>query len=304
MFAVGTNVANGPTLAPFMNEFANTATLVNFCESMRALNGTTQAALLSIVGNFAISADGTTPLANNCSNMFGPGVAERIRTLLTATPNNANNPSDEESLALRAHNQLNSSVVWICDLVNASKKKELTAENVEGYYSSLSRSDIKGGPIAMLINKAANFLPDRINDEIFRTSLTENVWNSYHKSRVSTGSLLFEIRDDFLAMNIYEEGDATDRSIITSKDNPHNIQLSHLIPKKVIGYASLFFASAGKDVGKWYQGEKYEAEISTSKIKTIKGIFKRYLEICASVGNIDDANTVDHLNHAVGNSFW
>jgi hypothetical protein len=236
--------------------------------------------------------------------MFGPGVAVALNTAAGANPVDAANPTEEEMLIVRANGQFDTARIWIIDLVNASKKKELTATNVESYYASLARSDVKGAPIASLINKVANFLPDMINDDGFRGELTDNVWTSYQVSRVSTGKLLHEVRGHFIAMGIYEAGSEEDIAIIASKDSPHDISLSYDIPKQLVGYASLFFQAAGKDVGKWYQGEKYESEIPAAKVKTIKAIFKKYLELDSNVAGIEESETVAALRGTIGADFW
>jgi len=304
MFRTNGHNASGPSMAPIISEFDPEQGIVPLLEGLRANNATTQSALLAIIINLSTQAVLDTDLGTNCAGMFGHGVAQSINEFIENGPDNEDEPTESDLIVTRAGTQLDSARVWIVDLVNASKKKELTSKNVESYYSSLSRSDVKGAPIASLINKVANFLPDMINNEVFRGELTDNVWTTYQVSRVSTGKLLHEIRHHFTALEIYTEGDETDELIQQSKDNPHNIELSYQIPKHIIGYASLFFQVAGKDVGKWYQGEKCESEIPAAKVKSVKLIFKRYLEIYSNVEGIEEADTVDALRDTIGDDFW
>jgi len=296
--------ARGPSIAPIISDFDEDQGLIPLLEGLRATNATTQSAVLSIIMNIAATSTTDTALGRNCAAMFGPGVAAGINQAVAAEPADADNLTEEEMLIARATGQMDPARMWIIDLVNASKKKELTPTNVESYYSSLSRSDVKGAPIASLINRVANFLPDLINDEGFRGDLTNNVWTSYQVSRVSTGKLLDEIRSHFIALGIYEEGDGADLAIQASKNSPHDISLSYNIPKELVGYASLFFQAAGKDVGKWYQGEKYESEIPAAKVKSIKMIFKKYLELDSNVAGIEESQNVQGLRDAIGSNFW
>jgi hypothetical protein len=302
MFAPVAGTPSGPALAPIFSEFDETAGLTPFLEDRRAANQTTQAAMLAMIFNLSVEAVVDSDLGRNCALMFGSGVAVLLNTAKDATGEDV--PPNDRLVHTMAVGQMVNSVKWICDLVNASKKKELTGDNVEGYYASLARTDVKGAPIASLINQIANFLPDMVSDDIFRGNLTESVWNEYHISRVSTGKLLFGIRDAFLDLEIYASGDTTDQAIIASKDAPYNIQLSYDIPNKIVGYASLFFQAAGKDVGKWWQGEKAEDEIPAAKLKSIKKVFKKYLEITGDAGQIDGAVTLEGLNSAVKDGFW
>jgi hypothetical protein len=304
MFRVQGHQAVGPAMAPIITEFNQAQGIIPFLEGLRAINPTTQSAVLSIIVNLSAKAVEDTELGRNCAPMFGPGVAKSINDTINSDPEDPNDPTERDMLIARAKGQLDTARVWIVDLVNASKKKELTGTNVDSYYSSLSRSDVKGAPIATLINRIANFLPDMINQEQFRNELTDNVWTSYQVSRVSTGKLLFEVRRHFIALGIYNQNSAEDLAIIASKDNPHDITLSYNIPKHLVGYASLFFQAAGKDVGKWYQGDKYESEIPAAKVKTIKAIFKKYLEIDSNVAGIEEAATVDRLKNTIGAGFW
>lgn len=291
-------------MAPIIIEFDEDQGLTPLLESLRANNPTTQAAMLAIIRNLSENAVLDTELGRNCASMFSPGIAEAINTAIENVQADAADLTEEDLLVVQAVNQVDSARVWIVDLVNASKKKELTGNNVESYYASFSRSDIKGASIASLINRVANFLPDMITDEEFRGELTDNVWNSYQISRVSTGKLMFEVRRHFIAMGIYAEGSQEDLAIQASNNSPHLIELSYDIPKHLVGYASLFFQSTGKDVGKWYQGEKFESEIPADKVKSIKQIFKKYLEIYSKVEGIENSTTVDELVTTIGDDFW
>ena len=291
-------------MAPIITEFDEAQGLTTLLEGLRANNPTTQAAMLAIIRNLSENAVLDTDLGMNCASMFSPGIAEAINTAIEDVQADAADLTEEDLLVIQATNQVDSARVWIVDLVNASKKKELTGNNVESYYASFSRSDIKGASIASFINRVANFLPDMISDAEFRGELTDNVWNSYQISRVSTGKLMFEVRRHFIAMGIYAEGSAEDLAIQASNNNPHTIELSYAIPKHLVGYASLFFQATGKDVGKWYQGEKFESDIPAEKVKSIKLIFKKYLEIYSNVEGIEDSTTVDELVTTIGDDFW
>jgi len=298
--------AIAPRPAPIFPALEAGTNLGAYLEGLRCTNATTQGTALAIILKAAEAALSTTvsELRTNCRAMFHHNAAESIATSAAADPVDAANPTDVESMTIRALSQVESAQKWICELVNASKKKELTGTNVESYYSALGRSDVNGTPIAMLINKMANFLPDMINDDTFRNNLTDNMWNKYHMSRVASGKLLYKIREDLINLNILERGSAADTAIVNCATNSHNVELSYDIPEKLIGYGSLYYEVAGIDVGDWKQGGKAEANLPATKVKAIKQIFKKYMELRNSVDAVKDATTVGALNTAVGNSFW
>lgn len=298
--------AIAPRSAPIFPALPDGNNFSDYLEGLRASNDTTKSAMLAIIYQLATTAGGDpdAELTQNCSAMFDVGVAAALITAFDAAPADVNNLTDSDKIISRSDTQVDTSVQWICDLVNASKKKEIDGENVEGYFSSLGRSDIKGGAIATMINKVANFLPDNISSATFREGLTNNVWNSYHTSRVSTGKLLYGMRQVFLDLEIFEAGGASDVAIIASSTNPHDVQLSYAIPKNLVGYASLFFEVGGIDVGQWYQGAKAESELPAAKVKAIKSVFKKYLSIKNNISSIEDTDNITALNAAVGDSFW
>lgn len=300
--------AVAPRSAPFIPDVGKDVSV--FLEGFKATNDTTKSALLAILAKFAETAEvtsaGSTPsdLTNNCKAMFVMDSAKNLVTLMNTGVAAGTNPTANDLIVERANTQVGVAVAWICDLVNASKKKELTGENVEGYYASLGRSDVKGSPIAFVINSAANFLPDSIKDASFRVHLTKSTWNDYHSSRSSTGTLLNKLRGDFIDLEIYKDGDKTDMAIKAASDAPYDLKLTRDIPDKIVGYASIFFEVGGIDVGHWYQGIKAQNEIPYARVMAIKSVFKKYLELKNKISSIDKADTVTDLVTTVGSDFW
>lgn len=302
MFDPKSFTAIAPALAPFAHVEADKC--LDFVQGMGATNDTTVSACLSILLVLAEAAEnGTDPdLKNACGMMFTVGSAKEV--ISQVVKNVSANATDDQKVLDRGFTQTGSATQWIIDLVTASKKKPLDGSNVEGYYSSLGSTDVKGAPIAKMINIAGNFLTDKINDSAFREGLTKNIFMGYHTSRVSTGKLLEEISEMFTDLNIFEKNDSVHNAIRDSMKAPHDIELSMKIPTKLVGYAALFFEVSGKDVGKWYQGERALADVPTVRIKSIKKIFKKYLEIKNQIEGVDDAKELGDLSKAVGTSFF
>jgi hypothetical protein len=214
-------------------------------------------------------------------------------------------PSDPPSVIIqRALLQTSSANQWLADLLTASKKKELTGENVSGYYASLGRTDVKGGPIAKLMNSIANFVSDQIGEEAFRNQLTDNEFMRYHTSRVSTGKLLFEMMDVFTDLGILDLESDDYNNIKDSNDRPYDISISKKIPSKLVGYAALYFEVCGKDVGTWFQGMSALNKLPSIKIKTIKQVFKKYLELKNSLVELDGVNELEDLKDIVSKGFF
>jgi hypothetical protein len=306
MFNPATILAVAPRSAPIFSDIQDGSNLKDYLEGHRANNQTTQSALLAIILKLARTAESgeVNALTTNCGAMFYPGAAAALIAASTAAPVDVDNLDENEAMISMALTQVDIAEKWICDLVNGSKKKELTSDNVESYYSALGRSDVKGASLSTVINKVANFLPDLINNAAFRNSLTDNLWTTYHASRVSTGKVLFKIRQPLIDLGIIVAGDPADLAIINSNDNSHDVSLSYAIPEKIVGYGALFYEVSGVDLGKWRQGIKAEATLPAAKVKAIKVAFKKYLEIKNSLANVEDATTIVELNTAVGNDFW
>lgn len=279
MFTPGVTKATAPRSAPIFTAYDDGADILAYLDGLRATNNATKSAMLAIIGRLGnlSQSKNNQDLANSCAFMFDTGVCGNLIRRIRTDP--ADPPTDADNIVSMARTQINTAEVWIWDLVNASKKKELTGDNVDGYFSSLGRSDIKGAPIASMINKVANFLPDMINSNEFREGLTDNAWTKYHTSRVSTGKLLEKISEDFVSLNIIEKGGDVWNAIHASAEAPHDVTLSYNIPGKIVGYGALFYQTAGVDVGKWWQGEKNLSKIPVAKVRAIKAVFSKYLEI-------------------------
>lgn len=298
MFKPKKGNARPPAMAPIFT--IEPKGVETFLDSSGSVNDTTKSAYLAMIMVIAKSAliVNKTNISEACSLMFTESSASRVnskKTIIAGEP-------DLDKIADRAEQQIIPAKQWIVDLVTASKKKELTAENVEGYYASLGRTDIKGGPISKLINSACNFLTDMITDKTFRDELTDTEFMRYHTSRVSTGKLLWEMIDVFKDLKIGNDKDY--KKIEDSNDAPYDIKKSKEIPIKMLGYAKIYFEVANKDVGKWYQGEKAMSEVPSVRTRKIKEVFKKYLDVKNNIEELDKANTMDDLTKALGNAFF
>jgi hypothetical protein len=302
--------ARAPAQAPFIS--IKSGEEIAYLESIGCSNQTTKSACLAIIYVLAKAAKipGSTSLKSACSLMFTEGSAEAVISFVEVVrpviseDEGAEEESENSLVGDRAGKQMNSATQWIIDLVTASKKKMLDGSNVEGYYSALGRSDVKGTPVARIINNSANYMTDKINNAGFREGLTDNIFMKYHTSRVSTGGLLFEMIEVFTDLQIIDEEGSAFVSIRNAKDAPHDIGLSKEIPVKLVGYAALFFEVSGKDVGKWYQGEKALQDVPAVRIKAIKSVFRKYLELKNKIGEIDSASNLDGLIVAIGSDLF
>jgi hypothetical protein len=298
MFKPNKTAAKSPALAPFI-DVADKG-VEDWLEKQRCVNDTTKSAYLAVCIVLAQAADSGADqtLKDSCQLMF----VGTCYDVLESPAGIIANEASLEQIVTRADKQRSSATQWIVDLVTASQKKPLRAENVEGYYANLGRSDVRGQSIADLMNNACCFLEDKIKESPFRENLTKNEFMSYHTSRVSTGKLLYEIKEVFEDLKICSDNDI--RIIQSSADAPYDVSLSKKIPVKLVGYAMLYFEVTGKDVGKWYQGEKALSEVPTIRIRKIKEIFAEYIDLKNKTGSLKELEDVAGLRDAIGQDFF
>lgn len=302
MFAPPADPPAPPKSAPFIPTLE--ADSGPFFEEMRATDETTKGVIGAMISVLATNStvNNATDLSRNCAAMFQIGSAEAyVAFMATAV---ADDPTEEDVLRALITSNEGSCLGWICDLVNASKKKTIDGDNVMGYFESLGRSSVKGGPIALFVNRMADFLPDNIMDDAFRNGLTQNKWTEYHSSRVSTGKILVSFVDAFLDLGIFRDADQVHTAILDCAENSHNVSSSNDIPDKVIGYGNIYLEVCGTPISNWYQGRKCEANLPNSRVKAIKMIFKKYNELIHNIEGIEESETVAGLSGQIGNGFW
>jgi hypothetical protein len=241
-------------------------------------------------------------LRANCSNLFRTGAAAAIVALC---PHNAAAPVDENeenivAIRINAENAVN----WLADLVSAGHKKSLTEQNVEGYFAMLNHVGTKASAVASLVNKISPFFPDNVGDAGFRDLLAPGIWTTYRVSRVATGTILKKLLDDFRAMGITTDGDATEVAIEASAAAPWDLNLSLGIQNKYKAYGCIFLEAAGTPIEKWYQGNKAKDELPAVRVRGAKEIFRRYLEVKNEVRNLDGITTVDGFDDPAVTGFW
>jgi hypothetical protein len=302
MFSPSAVNPSAPKSAPFISSIEAIST--PFFDEMRSTDPTTKGVIGAIIATLSVAAvdTGHALLAANCSAMFKPGAVAAATTYFSTA---VTDPLTEEDhlRALVAAN-MDSCAQWVCDLVNASKKKELTGENVEGYFATLGRSSVKGGPVAVVINRMADFLPDNIRETAFREGLTQSKWTEYHTSRVSTGKVISKFLHVFIDIGIVVDGGIIHAAILTCAENSHNVALSAAIPDRIIGYASLYLEVCGTPITNWRQGKRCQEALPNAKVQSIKSIFKKYNELIYNVPGIESSTDIDSLRAGITDGFW
>jgi hypothetical protein len=304
MFAPSNSNPSGAKAGSFIEAPVSQVLISKYLEEFSHSDETSMAVLGAILYTLADMSTDPGILGINCAAMFKSGAAADFMVLADQPVATAGSPTKEDDIRSLIKSNLASATQWICDLVNASKKKDLTGANVEGLFAAYGGASIKGSEIARFINSASDFLPDMINDVNFRKGLTNNKWTSYQVSRVSTGSILLKISNDFINLNIFEDGGAIHRAITDSAESPHNIALADLIPGRIIGYGAIFLDSCGTPIDKWYQGNKHRGELPNAKVAGIKVIFRKYLELNSAIAKLDDQKDVAGLLSVVPASYW
>lgn len=295
-----------PVITPYFSEPAAGVTITDYCGAYRATDPNTIATMGSMILYFATTATSatTTEHVTNCKKLFRGNAAATIVSLcaIPAAGDTSENAQNIRAILANGNNCVN----WIIDLINAAKKKTLETSNTEGYFASLGNTAIKVGAITHMINGVQCFFPDflLVDTSAMMRQLTPGIWTNYRISRVSAGSVLYKIREDFLALRIYAEGSATDLAIIACKDSPWDITLSLQIPEKVKAYGSIYLDAAGTPIDKWYQGIKAVNDMPSSKVRACKTVFKKYMELKNKMDDVESATEVSAMITAIPANFW
>jgi hypothetical protein len=308
MFRPASNLRNAPITAPVFTAPVTGATATTYVSDFKANDPTTIAtvgAIIKVLADTANLADApaTDNLRNNCRNMFRANCYGAVLALFNAAPANPPGENDENVAAIDAN--VGNCPGWITDLVNASKKKKLTDGNVEGYFAMLGHDNTKASAVASLINSLSVFLPDSVQDQAFRESLAPGVWTTYRNNRVSVGNTLHALIPDFRALRITANGDATETAIEACRARPWDVALSATIDEKYKAYGCLFLQVAGTPIDNWIQGNKAVANMPAAKVRAVREIFRKYLDLKNNVTNLDTMTTVAAMtaNDQIG-SFW
>lgn len=292
MFTVASNTRTAPATAPLFVAPEAGASISDYLEGFKATDMTTKSTLGAMV--FLMAEKAEEPAAGlaaealalraNCARAFAPGAAAAI-VALCAVPGAGANTENDQVIRAILDNQA-ACPGWMVDLINAAHKKPLDDVNVEGYFASINHTGTKASAVAQVINKLLPYFPDNISNPAFRANLVDNVWTTYRTTRVSTGKILEKLLPDFRILSITTAGDAGEVAIIASANAPWDINLANAIADKYKAYGCIFHEASGTPIDKWYQGNKARDEMPAARVRGIKEVFRRYLEVKSNVGGL------------------
>lgn len=293
MFTLTDNKVTPPVTGACFAEPTANQTVVDYVGSFKSTDPTTSATVGSMIYTIARCANETavTPTVSNCRRMFANNCYAAVCDLVDAP---AANPTNEVT-ALIAAIKLNepSARHWIVNLVNASKKKPLTGDNVDGFFASVMHTGTKGSAVASFINVISAFFPDSVSDGAFRATLVDGMWTSYRVTRVSTGKIIITVMNELKELGVISSAD--ELAIVASANAPWDVALSTKISSKVVGYACLFLQAAGTPIESWYQGSKAVDGLPVSKVRALKMVFKKYIDLKNNVDGVDGIKSLQQL---------
>lgn len=293
MFTLTGKAVTPPITGACFPEPSANHSIVDYVGNFKCTDITTSATVGSMIYTIARCASDTniTHVVNNCKRMFANACHVAVVNLVD-TPA-ANSPADVTSLIAAIKLNEPSARHWIVNLVNAAKKKPLTGDNVDGFFASMMHTGTKGSAVASFINTISAFFPDSISDATFRANLADGMWTEYRITRVSTGKVIITVMNELKELRIMSTAD--EAAVNASANAPWDITLSSRISKKVVGYACLFLQAAGTPIENWYQGNKAVDELPVSKIRALKMVFKKYIDLKNNVDNVESIKSLQQL---------
>lgn len=314
MFRVTNNTVTGPVTTAVFGALPLNVNTSTALEEFRASDLNTKATLGAMISVLATTAVEPDPIGNtaedeerrelitNCQNMFLPAMPETWNRIFNEAP--ANPPSESDTINAAIRRNVPQATKWLINFINAAKKKPLDDTNVEGWFAEMGHMGTKGAPIASLINRIAPFFPDRISDANFRVNLAPGIWSTYRQTRVSAGNIMAPLIEDFRSLGITTPDDETETAITNSRNNPWSTEMSLEIHNKYKAYAALFLEVSGRPIDQWHQGNSAVEELPSAKVRKIKDIFRRYLEVKNNTAGIDAINTVAGFNIPAITDTW
>lgn len=287
MFTTNDRTLVAPVTTSIFNAPAPNANITAYLSDFRATDNNTVATLGGILLALTTAANSNddTPLRDNVRKMFTGNSYIAIHNLMADPGADPADDNGRNIVSIRFN--LAASVNWIINLVNAAKKKPLTDDNVEGFFAMMGHTSTKAGVITRFINQIQAFFPDNIDNEPFRNMLAPGVWTTYRTSRVSTGAILINLLPDFRILRITVQGDADEDAITACAARPWDTNLSLAIRDKFKAYGCLYLQAAGTSIDNWYQGNRAVSNLPAAKVRMAKEIFRRYLEVKNSVGDLN-----------------
>jgi hypothetical protein len=303
MFAPKSKEVVAPVTTPVFGD-PGTSNISDYCAEFKATDQNTIATVGSIICVLAEVANdkADSPLRSNCRNAFIGESYTKFMDLITAPGAAPKSDNEHAILAIRAN--MPAVPNWLVNLISAAKKKPLTDENVGGFFAMLGHTGTKASAVARLVNQIAVFFPDKISDSAFRALLADGIWTTYRNTRASTGGILKKMLPDFRALGITSLNDADEGYIIASADAPWDLNLSVLILDKYKAYGAIFLQAAGTPIDKWYQGNKAVEGLPAARVRAIKDVFLKYLEVKNKIDGVSTITTVDGFNSPEVKAFF
>lgn len=291
-----------PQRSPLISKPAPDATVISIAADHGGNNNLTSSILMAMIYFLAMDSLSSDISAAASVRVFTAGAANSIIELVDKAPADADNLTDSEELAVVVVLNAGACGPWLYDLISAAQKKNLSPENVQGYFASLGFEGANCQSIARFINSVRSFYPDEIHDATFRANLTVSTWNDYRKSRASAGQILRGLITSFRELGILKGSDEAD--ITASAESPWNLELAGKIRSDLKAYASIFLETAGTGIDKWSQGNKAVAALPSVRVKGAKVIFKKYLDLKNNTERIDAIREVSEFASEENKAFW
>lgn len=291
-----------PQRGPLISKPAPDATVISIAADHGGNNNLTSSILMAMIYFLATDSLSSDSSAIASGRVFTAGAALSIIELVERVPIDANSLTDNEELAVIVVLNAGACGPWLYDLISAAQKKNLSPENVQGYFASLGFEGANCQSIARFINSVRSFYPDEIHSAAFRANLTVSTWSDYRKTRASAGLILRGLILSFKELGILRGSDEAD--ITNSAESPWDLVLAGKIRSDLKAYASIFLETAGTGIDKWSQGNKAVASLPSVRVKGAKVIFKKYLDLKNNTERVDAIREIAEFQSAENKAFW
>jgi len=302
MFGVANNAVVAPVTTVVLKTPAAGETFSGYASDLKCNNLNTIGTIMAMVRVLANDAGGATATSAQSAQIFRVGAPAAIIALMDAAP--AVPPTDDDYAKAAAIANVGNAGNWLLNLISAAKKKPITAENVTGFFAGLGHEGTNANSVASFINSIRGFSPDLVGNAGHRGLLAPGLWTTYRITRASAGAIMFELLGTFRELGITAMGDGTEVAITAARNAPWDLALANMIPVKYKAYAAIFLEAAGTPIDDWVQGNNAIDTLPAVRVRGIKTIFRRYLEVKNDTANIAAINTVAGFQAPAVTNFW
>lgn len=188
---------------------------------------------------------------------------------------------------------------WVIDLTACYQTKELSAENIVGYFASLSNTHVTGNLIHSTVLAHYKLLPDILGVNALRALVSDAIFIDYHTSASSTPFLVSNVRRSLGAYAATFFGATDIQAVDAAVLAKHDLNIHRAIPHRLIMVAYVYLDVNQVLPAKWFTGIRVINAAPVNQVRALRTWFQRMSALNANEAAVNGANDRNALTAAV-----